>query len=186
MDDLDRAILEKLCEDARLSQRKLAQLLGVAQGTVTKRMQRMEESGLIKNYAAVLDAEKVGWSMTIMAGLRIQKGRMIEVQEKIASDPRVFNVYDITGDWDSMVLARVKDRSDLDNLTKLPTSKLDANSLFSKPGKNVFFNFLKNSCKNNTDKLVTTEPSVWADAVVSSNTNFSLFTSVKDDESPTL
>ena len=79
MDDLDRAILEKLCEDARLSQRKLAQLLGVAQGTVTKRMQRMEESGLIKNYAAVLDAEKVGWSMTIMAGLRIQKGRMIEV-----------------------------------------------------------------------------------------------------------
>ncbi|MED5350141.1 MAG: Lrp/AsnC family transcriptional regulator [Candidatus Thermoplasmatota archaeon] len=118
MDDLDRAILEKLCEDARLSQRKLAQLLGVAQGTVTKRMQRMEESGLIKNYAAVLDAEKVGWSMTIMAGLRIQKGRMIEVQEKIASDPRVFNVYDITGDWDSMVLARVKDRSDLDNLTK--------------------------------------------------------------------
>ena len=36
MDDLDRAILEKLCEDARLSQRKLAQLLGVAQGTVTK------------------------------------------------------------------------------------------------------------------------------------------------------
>ena len=118
MDDLDRAILEKLCEDARLSQRKLAQLLGVAQGTVTKRMQRMEESGHIKNYAAVLDAEKVGWSMTIMAGLRIQKGRMIEVQEKIASDPRVFNVYDITGDWDSMVLARVKDRSDLDNLTK--------------------------------------------------------------------
>ncbi|MAK41095.1 MAG: AsnC family transcriptional regulator [Euryarchaeota archaeon] len=81
-------------------------------------MQRMEESGLIKNYTAVLDAEKVGWSMTIMAGLRIQKGRMIEVQEKIASDPRVFNVYDITGDWDSMVLARVKDRSDLDNLTK--------------------------------------------------------------------
>ena len=90
----------------------------MAQGTVTKRMQRMEESGLIKNYTAVLDAEKVGWSMTIMAGLRIQKGRMIEVQEKIASDPRVFNVYDITGDWDSMVLARVKDRSDLDNLTK--------------------------------------------------------------------
>ena len=53
-----------------------------------------------------------------MAGLRIEKGRMIEVQEKIASDPRVFTVYDTTGDWDSMVLARVKDRSDLDDLTK--------------------------------------------------------------------
>ena len=32
--------------------------------------------------------------------------------------PRVFAVYDVTGDWDSMVLARVKDRADLDDLTK--------------------------------------------------------------------
>jgi DNA-binding Lrp family transcriptional regulator len=30
----------------------------------------------------------------------------------------VFAVYDVTGDWDSIVLARVKDRADLDNLTK--------------------------------------------------------------------
>ena len=56
--------------------------------------------------------------MTIMAGLRIAKGKMIDVQQKIAADPRVFSVYDVTGDWDSMVLARVRDRADLDNLTK--------------------------------------------------------------------
>jgi DNA-binding Lrp family transcriptional regulator len=60
----------------------------------------------------------MGWTMTIMAGLRIVKGRMIDVQTKIAADPRVFAVYDVTGEWDSMVLARVKDREDLDNLTK--------------------------------------------------------------------
>ena len=56
--------------------------------------------------------------MTIMAGLRIVKGRMLDVQAQIAADPRVFAVYDVTGDWDSMVLARVKDRADLDDLTK--------------------------------------------------------------------
>ena len=53
-----------------------------------------------------------------MAGLRIVKGRKIDVQTKIAADPRVFAVYDVTGEWDSMVLARVKNREDLDNLTK--------------------------------------------------------------------
>ena len=53
-----------------------------------------------------------------MAGLRIAKGRMIDVQQKIAADPRVFSVYDVTGDWDSIVLARVKNRADLDDLTK--------------------------------------------------------------------
>ena len=56
--------------------------------------------------------------MTIMAGLRIEKGKMISVQKVISSDPRVFAVYDVTGDWDSMVLARVKNRADLDDLTK--------------------------------------------------------------------
>ena len=43
---------------------------------------------------------------------------MIPVQTVISSDPRVFAVYDVTGDWDSMVLARVKNRADLDDLTK--------------------------------------------------------------------
>ena len=118
LDKVDRAIIEELERDSRTSQRKLASKIGVAQGTITNRMQRLESDGVIKGYGVKLDAESVGWGMTIMAGLRIEKGRMIEVQEKIASDPRVFTVYDITGDWDSMVLARVKDRSDLDDLTK--------------------------------------------------------------------
>ncbi|MGY8670354.1 MAG: Lrp/AsnC family transcriptional regulator [Candidatus Poseidoniales archaeon] len=118
LDKVDRAIIEELERDSRTSQRKLASKIGVAQGTITNRVQRLEKNGVIKGYGVKLDAESVGWSMTIMAGLRIEKGRMIEVQEKIASDPRVFTVYDTTGDWDSMVLARVKDRSDLDDLTK--------------------------------------------------------------------
>ena len=56
--------------------------------------------------------------MTVMAGLCIEKGMMMDVQRQISADQRVFSVYDVTGDWDSMVLARVKDREDLDDLTK--------------------------------------------------------------------
>ena len=118
LDETDLRLLSLLNKDARQSQRQLARELGVAQGTVTNRIRRLEEEGIISGYSAVLDPEKVGWTMTIMAGLRIMKGRMIDVQQKIAADPRVFAVYDVTGDWDSMVLARVKDRKDLDNLTK--------------------------------------------------------------------
>ncbi len=118
LDKVDRAIIEELERDSRTSQRKLASKIGVAQGTITNRMQRLEKNGVIKGYGVKLDAESVGWGMTIMAGLRIENAQMIEVQEKISSDPRVFTVYDTTGDWDSMVLARVKDRSDLDDLTK--------------------------------------------------------------------
>ena len=117
-DDTDRELIAAMLEDARISQRALARKVGFAQGTVLNRIRRMEEAGVIKGYSVILDPAQMGWSMTIMAGLRIVKGRMIDVQRQIAADPRVFAVYDVTGEWDSMVLARVKDREDLDNLTK--------------------------------------------------------------------
>ena len=63
-------------------------------------------------------SEKIGWDLNVVIGLRIQKGRLIEIQEKIAKDPRVYGVYDVTGDFDSMVVARARDRSDLDELSK--------------------------------------------------------------------
>jgi DNA-binding Lrp family transcriptional regulator len=118
LDATDRALLSLLSEDARVSHRSLARTLGIAQGTVTNRVRRLEQEGVIEGYRVALNPTQLGWSMTIMAGLRIQKGRMIDVQQKISADPRVFAVYDVTGDWDSIVLARVKDRADLDNLTK--------------------------------------------------------------------
>lgn len=118
LDATDRTILAALLEDARISQRGLAKRVGVAQGTITNRLRRLEEMGVIKGYTVLLDAESIGWTMTVITGLRIQKGTMIDVQQQIAADPRVFAVYDVTGDYDSMVLARVQGRKDLDDLTK--------------------------------------------------------------------
>ena len=118
LDATDRAILSALLEDARYSQREIAKQVGVAQGTVTNRLRRLEEAGIIVGHQVRLNAEQLGWEMTVIAGLRIAKGKMMDVQRTIAKDPRVFAVYDVTGDYDSMVLARVKNRADLDDLTK--------------------------------------------------------------------
>ncbi len=118
LDATDRSILEALGLDSRKSHRQLARELGVAQGTVTNRIRRLEERGVIQGYGVRVDPEQVGWSMTIIAGLRIAKGAMLRVQQEIAQDPRVQAVYDVTGEYDSLVMARVRDRSDLNDLTK--------------------------------------------------------------------
>ena len=118
LDATDRDLLAALLEDARISQRGLAKRVGVAQGTITNRLRRLEGMGVIKGYTVLLDAESIGWTMTVITGLTIQKGSMIDVQQQIAADPSVFSVYDVTGDYDSMVLARVRGRKDLDDLTK--------------------------------------------------------------------
>lgn len=118
LDPTDSALLQLLSQDARMSHRQMARHLGIAQGTVTNRLHRLEQQGIIEGYKVVVNPTQLGLTLTIMAGLRIVKGKMIDVQQKIAADPRVFAVYDVTGDWDSIVLARVRDRADLDNLTK--------------------------------------------------------------------
>ena len=53
-----------------------------------------------------------------VAKTRIVLPFKIEIQERIAKDSRVHGVYDVTGDFDSMVIARAKNRKDLDDLSK--------------------------------------------------------------------
>ena len=118
LDDTDRSIIEVLERDARISLRRIAEEVDVSLGTVSNRVKKLEETGVIKDYRVILDSEKVGWNLNVVIGLRIQKGRLIEIQEKIARDNRVYGVYDVTGEFDSMVIARARDRSDLDDLSK--------------------------------------------------------------------
>ena len=98
--------------------RKISEEVGVALGTVSNRVRRMESLGVIRGYTVLLDPDKAGWGLSVVIGLRIEKGRLIEIQKKIAKDNRVYGVYDVTGEHDSMVLARGKDRDDLDDLIK--------------------------------------------------------------------
>jgi len=118
LDDVDRKIIRVLEKDARTSLRKISELVDVSLGTVSNRVKKMEKKGIIKGYSVILNPDQIGWELNVVIGLRIQKGRLIEIQEKIAQDPRVYGVYDVTGDFDSMIIARAKNRKDLDDLSK--------------------------------------------------------------------
>ena len=118
LDETDKQLIEALQEDGRLSMRALADIVGVALGTVSNRLGKLEDNGVITGYTVTLGADKVGWEMSVVVGLRIVKGELLPVQRLIADDPRVFAVYDVTGEMDSLVFARVSDRDDLDDFTK--------------------------------------------------------------------
>ena len=118
LDEIDRKIIRVLEKDARTSLRKISELVDVSLGTVSNRVKKMEKNKVIKGYSVILNPDEIGWELNVVIGLRIQKGRLIEIQEKIAKDSRVHGVYDVTGDFDSMVTARAKNRKDLDDLSK--------------------------------------------------------------------
>jgi DNA-binding Lrp family transcriptional regulator len=92
--------------------------LKISTSTVSNRIHRLEKDGIITGYLPIIDQEKTGFDLPVVVGLQISKGKLLEVQQKIAEDPRVFGVYDVTGDWDSIVMARFRNTRDLDAFIK--------------------------------------------------------------------
>jgi DNA-binding Lrp family transcriptional regulator len=118
LDEVDRSILEELNSDARHSHREIAQRLKISPTTVSARVARMEEQGVIRGYIPVLDDELLGWYLWAAIGIRISKGRLREVEERLAKDARAYAIYDITGDNDALLIGRFRDRRDLDRFVK--------------------------------------------------------------------
>ena len=118
LDALDRSILQELNIDARRSHREIAQRLKVSPTTVSNRIARLERDGIIRGYVPLLDDELLGWDLAATIGIRISKGRLREVEERLARDPRAYAIYDVTGDFDALLIGRFRDRRDLDRFVK--------------------------------------------------------------------
>ena len=118
MDELDNKILEKLNENARKSYREIARELNISLSTISNRIKKLEDGRVIERYIPVINPEKLGYALTAIINIKISHGKLIEVQEKISKDKHVSAVYDITGDWDSLLIAHFKDRRDLNGFIK--------------------------------------------------------------------
>ena len=119
----DSELLKHLSKNGKASQRELAEVTGLALGTVSNHLKVLEKDKIIKGYSANIDPEKVGFTLSATIHLRITKGKIMDVQASIAKHPRVYIVYDITGEWDSLVLARFKDREEMDEFIKTTLSQ---------------------------------------------------------------
>ncbi|EQD72494.1 Transcription regulator, AsnC-type, partial [mine drainage metagenome] len=118
MDELDRSILVELNIDARRSHRELAHRLKISPTTVRHRINRLEAAGVIRGYVPLLDEELLGWDLWAVVRIWISKGRLREVEERLAKDPHAYAIYDVTGDSDALLIGRFRDRRDLDRFVK--------------------------------------------------------------------
>jgi len=118
LNETDKKILKNLLEDARFSSRQIAKNVGVSVGTVLSRIKKMEDDGLIKGYAVILDHEKLGYELTVVTEITVSKGRLTEMENEIAKIPNVCGVYDVTGLTDAVIIAKFKSREDLGRFTK--------------------------------------------------------------------
>jgi DNA-binding Lrp family transcriptional regulator len=118
IDELDRKIIRVLNENARKSFREVAKEVGTSVTAVIHTVKKLESAGAVKGYVPVVDPEYFGIGLAAVVAVRISKGKLIETQKRIAQDPHVASVYDVTGDWDCFIFGHFTGREDLNDFIK--------------------------------------------------------------------
>ena len=118
LDKTDERILKNLMVDARLSARQLALKLGISTVTVLSRIKKLEKEKIIKGYTALIDHEKLGYNLTAIIEIIAKKDKIIDIEVELSKIENVCGVYDITGNTDTLVIAKFKSRNELSEFVK--------------------------------------------------------------------
>ena len=124
LDSLDRQLLAHLQQDGRLSTAELARRLELSGPGLQKRMRKLEEQGVIRGYATVIDREAVGLDLLCFIHVTLAHHRPNSVKrfpEKIKNMPEVLECHFLTGEFDYLLKVVVTNH---DHLEKFLFGKL--------------------------------------------------------------
>lgn len=114
-DQIDQRIIALLRDDARRSFRDIGERVGLSAPAVKRRVDRLEESGAITGYTALLGPDALGWTTHGVVSLFCE-GRMSaeEVREGVAPFPEVTAAYTVAGQASAMLHVRARDTRHLE------------------------------------------------------------------------
>ncbi|MEN9708594.1 MAG: hypothetical protein RIQ68_1002 [Pseudomonadota bacterium] len=121
MDSIDRKILTTLQADATISIAELADKVGLSQTPCWKRIQRLEQQGVILGRVALVSPEKIGLGLTVFVEVQIPDHSvhwLDRFARAITSMPEVIEFYRMAGDVDYLLRVVVADMADYDRFYK--------------------------------------------------------------------
>jgi Lrp/AsnC family transcriptional regulator len=117
MDAIDKKILDLLQRDATISIAEIGQRVGLSQTPCWKRIQRLEADGVIRGRVALLNAEKIGFGLTVFVSIEIGEHSRDWLQgfaEKVLAMPEVTEFHRMAGDVDYLLHVMVRDMKHYD------------------------------------------------------------------------
>ncbi|UOY02343.1 Lrp/AsnC family transcriptional regulator [Blastococcus sp. PRF04-17] len=105
LDALDVALLRALRENPRAGALELSRITGVARATVSARLQRLEDDGVVTGYGPDVDVAAAGFGVQAFVTLEIAQGALEDVQRDLEAIPGLLEAHATTGSGD--VLCRV-------------------------------------------------------------------------------
>jgi len=140
LDDIDRKLVLALAADATQSAGALGRTLGLSQPATWRRIRRLYDTGIIKGRTLDLDAEKLGFGVTVFLGVKLAtKGRVSleDFERAVVAIPEVQTVEHVLGMYDYRLRVTARDISDFERVLRrrimtLPAvGNVEANVLLS-------------------------------------------------------
>jgi DNA-binding Lrp family transcriptional regulator len=103
LDDLDVALLTALEEHPRAGFLELSRITGVARATVSARLQRLEDAGVVTGYGPEIDVSAAGFGVEAFVTLEIAQGALDDVRRDLEAIPGVLEAHATTGSGDVLV-----------------------------------------------------------------------------------
>ena len=128
LDAIDRQILENLQNDARMRNVELAEKVGLSPSPCLRRVGNLEETGVIRGYATLVNAEAVGLPVSVFVSVTLEKQiekTLGKFEKEIRARPEVMECYLMTGDADYLLRVVTADlgayeRFLIEHLTRIP------------------------------------------------------------------
>ncbi|WP_136610881.1 Lrp/AsnC family transcriptional regulator [Sinomonas albida] len=125
VDDVDRAILGQLTQDARQSVTTIAENVHISRAHAYNRIAKLQEQGIITKYTALVDPLKAGLRSSAYVTLKVRQHSWRELREQLKAIPEVHHIALVGGDFDVILLVRAVDNTDLrrvvfDQLQNMP------------------------------------------------------------------
>lgn len=112
IDELDRKLIEELQKSGRQSYVDLAQILGVVEGTVRKRVKDLLDGNVMK-IIAVPDPRQLGYNFMAIMGLQVRMADLRQVADNLARKPNVCYLAFVTGRYDLMAVIMTRSPEEL-------------------------------------------------------------------------
>lgn len=120
MDSNDHKLLAILQQNAKTSIQDMAEHIGSSTASVQRRLKALRESGVIQKEVAILDQQKLGFGITAVVSVELERDRLDQIdafKRKARQDRQVTNFYCIAGEADFMMVVVAKDIADYEDFT---------------------------------------------------------------------
>lgn len=132
MDDIDRKLLHALQRDGSLSQRELAERIGLSQNACWRRLQKLREAGILGGNSARINAKAAGLGLTVFVMIRSRthnRDWAQRLKSQVEAIPEVVEMHRIGGDWDYLLKVVTTGMEGYDRVYQQLIARLDLESV---------------------------------------------------------